>query len=240
MPHTLFISDLHLSTDQPNSIAAFRHFTRDIAPHAEALYILGDLFEYWAGDDDISDPFLAEVISALRELSAHGTRVYMLHGNRDFLMGQAMANACQATLLEDPTLLGLYGTPTLISHGDMLCTDDLEYQRFRVQVHDPESQKKFLAQPISVRKAHIEQLRQLSNKEKQNKDIAIMDVNDAAVAGLLRKYKYPRLIHGHTHRPNRHLHVVDGHTSERWVLGDWYRHGSALRCSEQGCETISF
>ena len=240
MPHTLFISDLHLSSDQSHSIAAFRHFIKDIAPQADALYILGDLFEYWAGDDDISDQFHAEVISALHELSAHGTKVFLMHGNRDLLMGQAMARACQATLLDDPTELNLYGTPTLLSHGDILCTDDVEYQRFRAQVHDAEFQKKFLAQPISARKDYIEQLRRLSTLEKQNKDIAIMDVNSAAVAGLLREYRYPRLIHGHTHRPDRHVHIVDGHSCERWVLGDWYQRGSALRCDVQGCHVLEF
>jgi len=240
MSHTLFISDLHLSADQPQSIAAFRHFVAAVAPKAEALYILGDLFEYWAGDDDIRDPFHAEVIGALRELSAHGTRVYLLHGNRDLLMGLDMAKACRATLLDDPTLLDLYGTPTLISHGDMLCTDDVEYQRFRAQVHDAGFKKNFLAQPLAARKAHIEQLRRQSTAAKQNKSIEIMDVNDEAVAGLLREYRYPRLIHGHTHRPRLHLHSVDGHTCERWVLADWYEHGSALRCTARGCETIGF
>lgn len=240
MPHTLFISDLHFSADQPHSISAFRHFITAIAPQADALYILGDLFEYWAGDDDIHDPFHAQVISALHGLAAHGTQVYLLHGNRDLLMGLALAQACKATLLDDPTLLNLYGMPTLLSHGDTLCTDDVEYQSFRAQVHDEEFQKNFLAQPLTARKSHIEQLRQLSTAAKKTKDSAIMDVNDEAVAVLLRKHHYPRLIHGHTHRPNRHEHIVDGHTCERWVLGDWYQHGSALRCDAQGCQVISF
>jgi UDP-2,3-diacylglucosamine hydrolase len=240
MPHTLFISDLHLSADQPHSMAAFRHFITAIAPRAEALYILGDLFEYWAGDDDIHDPFHAQVISALHGLAAHGTWVYLLHGNRDLLMGIVLAHACQATLLDDPTLLNLYGIPTLLSHGDTLCTDDVEYQRFRAQVHDAEFQKNFLARPLTSRKTHIKQLRQRSTTAKKAKDSAIMDVNDETVAALLREYHYPRLIHGHTHRPNRHEHIVDGHTCERWVLGDWYQHGSALSCDAQGCKTISF
>jgi UDP-2,3-diacylglucosamine hydrolase len=239
MPHTLFISDLHLSADQPHSMAAFQLFIGTIAPQADALYILGDLFENWAGDDDIHDPFHAKVISALHGLAARGTRVYLLHGNRDLLMGQALAHACQATLLDDPTLVDLYGKPTLLSHGDTLCTDDVEYQSFRAQVHDADYQKKFLAQPLQIRKAQIEQLRRLSTTAKQGKVSAIMDVNDAAVAALLREYHYPRLIHGHTHRPNRHEHIVDGHTCERWVLGDWYQHGSALRCDAQGCQVIN-
>jgi len=240
MPHTLFISDLHLDADRPNGMAAFRHFVATIASEADALYILGDLFEYWAGDDDIYDPFHAQVIGALHELATLDTKVFLLHGNRDLLMGKVLTHACRATLLNDPTLLDLYGTRTLISHGDTLCTDDVEYQKFRAQVHDAEFQESFLAQPLAARKAHIEQLRQQSTIEKQNKDSAIMDVSDDAVDALLRKYRYPRLIHGHTHRPDRHEHIVDGHRCERWVLGDWYQHGSALRCDVQGCRVLEF
>lgn len=131
MPHTLFISDLHLSADHADSMAAFRRFIREFAPHAERLYILGDLFEYWAGDDDRDDPFHAEVIAMLRGLSAHHTAVFILHGNRDLLMGETLASACHAKLIAEPTLLDLYGTPTLLSHGDTLCTDDVEYLAFR-------------------------------------------------------------------------------------------------------------
>jgi UDP-2,3-diacylglucosamine hydrolase len=240
MPHTLFISDLHLDADRPNGLETFRHFVATIASEADALYILGDLFEYWAGDDDIYDPFHTQVIGALHELATQDTKVYLLHGNRDLLMGKVLTHACRATLLEDPTLLDLYGTRTLISHGDTLCTDDVDYQRFRAQVHDVEFQKSFLAQPLAVRKTHIEQLRQRSTMEKQHKDSAIMDVSDDAVAALLRKYRYPRLIHGHTHRPDHHEHIVDGHRCERWVLGDWYQHGSALRCDVQGCRVLEF
>lgn len=240
MSHTLLISDLHLSADHPHSIAAFRRFIASLAPRAEALYILGDLFEYWAGDDDRHDPFHAEVIGALHGLAAHGTRIYLMHGNRDLLMGDALARAAGATLLEDPTPLDLYGTPTLLSHGDKLCTDDVEYQKFRAQVHDAEFQKNFLAQPLAARKSYIEQLRRQSTTAKQNKDSAIMDVNDDAVAALLREHRYPRLIHGHTHRPKRHEHTVDGHLCERWVLSDWDQQASALRCDAQGCRAVSF
>lgn len=240
MPHSLFISDLHLSADQPHSMAAFQRFIAELAPQAEALYILGDLFEYWAGDDDLEEAFNSQVIAALHSLALHGTRVYLLHGNRDLLIGEALANACHATLLNDPVLIDLYGTPTLLSHGDTLCTDDAEYQRYRAQVHDADFQRQFLAKPLAERKAYIAQLRSRSMAEKQSKDSAIMDVNDAAVADLLRAYRYPRLIHGHTHRPCRHEHSVDGHRCERWVLGDWHRHGTALRCDATGCRMISF
>lgn len=234
MPHTLFISDLHLSADQPCSMAAFRRFINDIAPQAEALYILGDLFEYWAGDDDLDDPFHAEVATTLRNLALHDTRLYLLRGNRDLLIGEALAEACHATLLNDPVLIDLYGTPTLLSHGDTLCTDDTEYQRYRATVHDAEFQRQFLAKPLTERKAYIAQLRNRSMAEKQSKDTLIMDVNDAAVTALLREYHYPRLIHGHTHRPNRHEHQIDGHRCERWVLGDWHQQGAALRCDSNG------
>jgi UDP-2,3-diacylglucosamine hydrolase len=240
MPHTLFISDLHLSPDHRHSIAAFRRFIATLAPQAEALYILGDLFEYWAGDDDRHDLFHAEVVDALHDLAARGTKVYLMHGNRDLLMGDELAQSCRAMLLPDPTLLDLYGTSTLLSHGDKLCTDDVEYQQFRAQVHDAEFQRKFLAQPLAARKAYIEQLRVQSTAAKQSKDNAIMDVNDDAVAALLREYRYPRLIHGHTHRPKRHEHVVDGHRCERWVLSDWDQQVSALRCDVQGCQVVSF
>lgn len=240
MSHTLFISDLHLSADQPISMAAFQHFITTLAPAAEALYILGDLFEYWAGDDDINDPFHAQIIAGLRSLATQNTQLYLLHGNRDLLIGQVMAQACQATLLDDPTLIELYGTPTLLSHGDTLCTDDTEYQRYRTEVHDAVFQQQFLAKPLSERKAYIEQLRIRSKAEKQGKASAIMDVNDAAVSALLRAHHYPRLIHGHTHRPKHHEHRLDGRMCERWVLGAWYQQGSALRCDTQGCHTISF
>lgn len=240
MPHTLFISDLHLSADLPQSMAAFQHFTATLAPRAESLYILGDLFEYWAGDDDRHDPFHRQVITMMRNLASHGVKIYLMHGNRDFLMGQTLANACHATLLPDPTRIDLYGTPTLLSHGDILCSDDTEYQRYRAQVHDADFQKNFLAKLLTERKAYIAHLRERSTAEKQTKDSAIMDVNDDAVADLLRRHNYPRLIHGHTHRPNRHEHIVDGYTCERWVLGDWYQHGSALCCDASGCEVIRF
>lgn len=240
MPHILFISDLHLSADHADSMAAFRRFMRDIAPHAEQLYILGDFFEYWAGDDDCDDIFHAEVIALLRGLSASNTALFILHGNRDLLMGDALATACHAQLLAEPTLIDLYGTPTLLSHGDTLCSDDIEYQKFRAQVHSAAFQSQFLAQPLSARKAYIEKIRTHSSQEKQHKSMEIMDVNADAVATLLREHAYPQLIHGHTHRPNRHEHRVDGKTCVRWVLGDWGVEGNALRCDLNGCAVIKF
>ena len=241
MPHTLFISDLHLSAIHLRSSKLFLNFAKHIAPQAETMYILGDLFEYWAGDDDLDDQFHHTITTALRELNEHGTHIYLMHGNRDFLMAEKLAYACHATLMTDPTLLDLYGTPTLVSHGDALCTDDDDYQAFRRQVRSRSWQQQFLAQPLSQRKAQIEQLRRQSEHEKSHKPMSIMDVNDEAVCALLREHGYPRLIHGHTHRPARHLHHLDGHNCERWVLGDWDTKANALRCDSSGIrwETIA-
>ncbi len=235
MSHSLFISDLHLSAVQPRSAELFLRFAKDAVPQAAALYILGDLFEYWAGDDDLDDPFHQSVCSVLDTLGAQGTRVFIMRGNRDFLMDQRLAAACRATLLSDPTLLDLYGTPTLLSHGDALCTDDAEYQQFRRMVRNADWQAQFLEQPLPRRRAQIEQLRAQSEQSKRTKAMDDMDVSCDAVNELLREHGYPRLIHGHTHRPARHVHHLDGRSCERWVLGDWDS-GKAvfLRCEASG------
>jgi len=237
MPHTLFISDLHLSAEQP-ATDLFLGFIGSVAPKAEALYILGDLFEYWAGDDDLDDPLHQTVTSALQQLARGGTHVYLMHGNRDLLMDKALEQACEATLLPDPTMVELYGRPFLLTHGDLLCTDDHDYQAWRKQAHDPEFQRQFLAQPLEQRKAFIGELRSRSQQEKRTKSEAIMDVNAEAVAAMLREHGYPNMIHGHTHRPGHHQHYVDGQECERWVLSDWDRHGDALRCDAQGCRRL--
>ena len=237
MPYTLFISDLHLCPTRPAINRIFFEFLRGPAARAEALYILGDLFEYWAGDDD-DDPFNASVLAALRKLADRGVALYLMHGNRDFLIGDRFTAACRAKLLPDPTLVNLYDTPTLMMHGDTLCTDDLKYQQFRVKVRDPQWQKNFLAQPLAARKQVIAGLRAESTAEKKLKTEAIMDVAPAAVEATLREHGYPRLIHGHTHRPALHQHVIDGHQCERWVLADWYTSGSYLQCDAQGCRVI--
>lgn len=239
MPHTLFISDLHLCEAQPHITQLFLDFTRDTAPGADALYILGDLFEYWAGDDDLDTPLHRTITDALHMLATGGTAVFIMHGNRDFLMDAQLAQACHATLLADPTLLDLYGTRTLLSHGDALCTDDVQYQAFRRQVRNSQWRAAFLAQPLAKRKAQIEEIRTISKSEKQSKRMDIMDVNLSAVAQLLREHGYPRLIHGHTHRPALHQHRVDGISCERWVLGDWQATGNALRCDAAGCRTLT-
>lgn len=241
MPHTLFISDLHLSEDEPHITQLFLNFARDTAPKAEALYILGDFFEYWAGDDDRNTPFHQQIITAIHTLSQQGTPVYLMHGNRDFLMDQQLADDCNATLLPDPSIINLYGTPTLLTHGDAMCTDDKQYQAFRQQVRQPSWRNDFLAQPLAQRKATIEQLRKMSEAQKQTKAMDIMDVNLDAVAELFRSHHYPRMIHGHTHRQKMHRHEVDGKICDRWVLGDWHTTGNALRCDAAGSrfETIA-
>lgn len=240
MTHSLFISDLHLCENTPLTTRLFHHFIMHSAPQAEALYILGDLFEYWAGDDDLDTPFHREITGALQTLTRQGTRLYIMRGNRDFLMNSQLAEACNATLLNDPTVLDLYGTPTLLTHGDALCTDDTEYQAFRAQVRNNRWQQQFLALPLAQRKAQIEQIRKKSEAEKQNKASSIMDVNLQAVNELLHEHHYPRIIHGHTHRPAHHLHRLDGHSCDRWVLADWDKRANALRCDRNGIawETI--
>lgn len=235
---TLFISDLHLAPERPQITEQFLRFTRSTAAGADALYILGDLFEYWVGDDDLEDPLNGMVSSALSALAATGTAVFLMRGNRDVLLGSDFATRCRATLLDDPVLVNLYGTPTLLSHGDALCTDDVDYQRFRLYARDPGNQQKFLAQSLEARREQMRGMRAQSEASKQQKTEAIMDVAPAAVESLLRRHTYPRLIHGHTHRPARHVHTVDGHSCERWVLNDWYDSGGYLRCDAAGCTAV--
>lgn len=237
MPTTLFISDLHLSPETPHITRLLLDFLAGPAAGADALYILGDLFEYWAGDDDLPDPCHQQVVGALRQVCASGTQLYLMHGNRDLLIGQDFSAACGATLLHDPLVIDLYGVRTLLSHGDILCTDDVEYQAFRRQVHDPEWQRVFLAQPLTLRKAQIAGMRERSQLEKSVKSEAIMDVNAGAVAALFRQHGIPnRLIHGHTHRQARHTLEVDGKNVERVVLGDWGAIGNCLVCTPNSCE----
>jgi len=237
--HSIFVSDLHLTPDRPRAAELFFGLVAGTAARAEALYILGDLFEYWVGDDDLTDPFNASVADALHALSAKGVALHFMHGNRDLLVGEQFAGRCGAKLIADSLLLDLYGTKTLVMHGDTLCTDDVEYMKFRAFAHDPENQRKFLSQPLAARKQQIIGYRAESEKSKQGKSAEIMDVTPAAVEKTLREHGYPRLIHGHTHRPARHVHVVDGKSCERWVLTDWYGRAGFLHCDASGCKAES-
>ncbi len=234
MARTLFISDLHLSPQRPELVAAFHEFVRGPARGAAALYILGDLFDLWLGDDQLRDPLAAGVANALAELARSGTAVYLQRGNRDFLLGERFAKASGATLLPDAVVHKLHGTPTLIMHGDQLCTDDVGYQRFRAWWQDPVHRRRFLALPFIVRRGIGAMLRAGSRKAMGSKPESIMDVNAGAVVSALRERRVTRLIHGHTHRPARHEHDVDGRACERQVLADWYQRASYLEVSDTG------
>lgn len=229
----LFVSDLHLDAARPATTRAFLDLLAGEARRAEALYILGDLFEAWVGDDDPGEPG-ASVCAALNELSASGVPVFLMRGNRDFLYGQRMAQRCGATLLPDPCVVSLYGVPTLLMHGDLLCTGDTAYQAFRRQVRDPAWQQQFLAQPLAARQAFAAQARAASREHQQGASESIMDVTPAAVAETMARFGVNRLIHGHTHRPAMHALLVDERPAQRVVLGDWYDQGSLLRVSPDG------
>jgi UDP-2,3-diacylglucosamine hydrolase len=235
MDHSLFISDLHLCDSRPHITQAFHAFLEKTAVKANALYILGDLFEYWAGDDVIKTDALIANIHALRSL-ANNTSVFFMHGNRDFLIAEGFEKASGISILPDPSLIVLYGKSVLLSHGDALCTDDIAYQKFRTEVRSEAWKSQFLTQPLAARVAYIEQLRAKSEQAKSTKSMQIMDVNAIAVENLLREFDYPPIfIHGHTHRPKKHIHKLDGKTCERWVLGDWYEQGSYLKLDKNGC-----
>ncbi len=234
----LFISDLHLSPDRPAITGLFLDFLKGPARKAESLYILGDLFEYWAGDDSLADPFNARIASALAACAAAGPRVFFMRGNRDFLIDDGFAAAAGLGLLEDPARVELANGPAMLSHGDALCTDDEAYQAFRTMVRSPKWIRAFLAQPLAERRREIEAMRARSEVEKRIKSTAIMDVNAAAVADFFRRHACTRLIHGHTHRPALHQLSVDGRPCERWVLADWYDSGSCLICDEEGLRAL--
>jgi UDP-2,3-diacylglucosamine hydrolase len=236
---TLFVSDLHLCPSRPQTVRQFLAFLEADASGAEALYILGDLFEYWAGDDDLDNSFNATVCSALKRLTSSGTKVFFLPGNRDFLIGNGFALATGATLLDEPHLVAIGGVPTLLLHGDTLCTDDAAYQDFRRQIRSSPWRKAFLGQPLVERKAQIEILRSTSESEKGKKSMTLMDTNADAVAAVLRQHGLPpRLIHGHTHRPAQHTHGIDGQQCERWVLAAWDDAPAYLRIDSAGCRSV--
>lgn len=238
MLHSLLLSDLHLCDSRPNISQAFVLFLQHIAIKADSLYILGDLFEYWPGDDAIASGFQHSIINALKNLASSDVKVFFMAGNRDFLLGDGFAKATGLTILPDTSLLNLYGKPVLLSHGDALCTDDIAYQTFRQEVRSTQWQQQFLSQPLEKRIAYITQLRAKSELAKTTKSMQIMDVNNDAVALLLRENNYPpTFIHGHTHRPNKHKIVLDGYKIERIVLGDWYEQGSYLSIDSTGCHS---
>lgn len=239
MKPILFISDLHLCAERPEINRVFFRFLEREAAGAAALYILGDLFEYWAGDDDLAESPHAEVAEALRRLAASGVPARIIPGNRDFLLGPRFARAAGAEIIGDEAVIQLFDTPTLILHGDQLCTDDVQYQAFRARVRQPWLQKLFLALPMGLRKRLVGNIRSRSQAAAATKPPEIMDVNQDAVEQALREHGCPRMIHGHTHRPARHPLQVDGRNCERWVLPAWYEGGGYLRCDPQGISAIA-
>ena len=232
---TWFISDLHLDTTRPHSTEAFFTFLKEIQGKAEALYILGDLFEYWIGDDVLNTPLGASIetiINNIRKLVDSGTTVYFAHGNRDFLIGDDFIKRTGAILLDEHKVIDLYGTPTLILHGDTLCTDDTDYQQLRIMLRNPQWQQRFLAKPLQARIEEASNLRKISQEKTKGKQEEILDVNQTSVENIMQEFGVRQMIHGHTHRPATHTFKLDGKVAKRIVLGDWYGQGSYLEFSK--------
>lgn len=230
---TLFISDLHLESGRPEIGEQFLAFLDGPARKADALYILGDLFESWLGDDD-PNPYYAGMRDAIHALTGSGVPAFFMRGNRDFLVGERFVTAAGVTLLEDPHALELHGENVLLSHGDALCTDDVEYQRVRAMTRDPEWQAMMLARPIAERAAYAAQARAQSMAHGQAMEEEISDVNQEAVDKMIRDSGCDVLLHGHTHRPAVHPFHVDGQPVHRIVLGDWYEQGSIVEWDKDG------
>lgn len=230
MRETLFISDLHLDPLRPAVTAAFTALLADAAPTVDAIYILGDLFEMWIGDDD-DDPFALACTSALRAASRR-TAISLLHGNRDFLLGEAFAAHSGVTLLADPVVIDLYARPVLLTHGDALCIGDHAYQAARGALRTAAWQQSTLAEPLAARRELGLALRAQSRAANANKAAHIMDVDQQAVGDLLQSHPATDLVHGHTHRPGIHtIHLANGHALHRYVLGDWGKFGWVLRAT---------
>ncbi|HBU95434.1 MAG TPA: UDP-2,3-diacylglucosamine diphosphatase [Leclercia adecarboxylata] len=236
---TLFIADLHLQTEEPAITAGFLRFLQGEARHADALYILGDLFEAWIGDDD-PNPLHREIAIAIKALVDSGVPCFFVHGNRDFLLGKRYARDCGMTLLAEETVLDLYGRNILIMHGDTLCTDDIGYLAFRAKVHTPWIQTLFLALPLFIRSRIAAKMRAGSKAANSSKSMTIMDVNPQAVASVMAKHQVQWLIHGHTHRPYMHDLTVNDKPAHRVVLGAWHTEGSMIKVTPDGVELIAF
>ena len=225
---SLYISDLHLHEERPAANERFFRFVEEDAAGDDALYVLGDLFEYWIGDEELETPFNGIVVSFFHRLARAGTRLYFMHGNRDFLLGSRFAAATGGELLADPSVKD----DILLMHGDTLCIDDLDYQNWRRTARDPGWQRGFLAKSLAERHSVVHGLREKSKEVIGAKPAQIMDVNEGAVADALRRHGVARLVHGHTHRPGLHRLEVDGRRCERWVLPDWYGGGGYLEVAQ--------
>ena len=236
---TFFIADIHLCAQEPAITAGFLRFLREDAPQADALYILGDLFEAWIGDDD-PEPLHAQIAAALNQLHQQGVPCFFIHGNRDFLLGRRFARDSLMTLLPEKKVLELYGRRVLILHGDTLCTDDVSYQNFRNKVHNPLIQKLFLMLPLKWRLGIAAKMRANSKASNQGKSLAIMDVNPQAVVSEMQAAGVEWMIHGHTHRPAVHDVPLGEKTGHRVVLGAWHEEGSMVKVTAENVELISF
>lgn len=230
---TLFISDLHLEADRPDIAEQFIKFLKTDALEADDLYILGDLFEAWVGDDDPNTHY-AKIKMAIRKVVDKGIPVYFMHGNRDFMIGHQFANETGVEILPDPYPVTMYGQHTLLTHGDAMCTDDIQYQRVRQMVRNPEWQKTILAKPLKERLRIAAEARRQSLEQTINMNLNIMDVNQDEVIRVIREYKVDILVHGHTHRPDVHTIDLGNRKAKRIVLGDWYTQGSVLRWDLRG------
>ena len=227
-----FIADLHLSADRPDITACSLSFLKNEAPQASKLYILGDLFEYWIGDDDDSD-FVNSIAAALKKLADSGTQLYFIHGNRDFLLGKKYAKKSGLTLLPETDIIELFGQKALIMHGDTLCTRDVDYQKFRKKSRSWWWQFIIKSLPLKTRKKIAENYRKKSAQAKQSKSLDIMDVTPTEVVKELEKAEVLLLIHGHTHRPAEHNITVNEKAAKRIVLGDWYEQGAWLKVTPE-------
>jgi len=231
---TLFISDLHLTLERPEVTRKFITLLQNRAQSAKALYILGDLFDTWIGDDDFSPP-IKLIKKALREFIEHGTPVFYLHGNRDFLIGQRFSKETGITLLDEYSVIDLYGTNTLLTHGDLLCTDDIAYQEFRRTSHSLAWQQNVLSKPLLLRLLYARWYRLRSYFHKRQKSQDIMDVNQETIRQVMQYYQVTRLIHGHTHRPAVHELEINQQKAQRFVLAEWKKEHASLLCwSESG------
>jgi len=225
----LFISDLHIALEKPEITRRFLKFLNERAPKAAALYILGDLFDVWVGDDDFTSP-TKQIRTHLKQLTESGTKVFLQSGNRDFLLGEQFCQQTGVVLLGDYAVIDLQGTPTLLTHGDLLCTDDLPYQAFRVKSHSLEWQQNVLSKPLLIRLLVARWYRFRSYFHKRNKSQDIMDVNQDTVVNVMKEHACFRLIHGHTHRPNSHLFTIDNQAAERFVLSAWTKEAGEVLC----------
>lgn len=234
MQPTLFLSDLHLSPDRPATAAAFEAFCAGPARAAAVVYVLGDLYDWWIGDDQLDDPFAARIAAALRGVTAAGVPVHVMQGNRDFLYGKRFEDATGTALLPEQLVVDVNGVPTVLLHGDELCTSDLDYQRYRARMRTPETRRRLLALPAFVRRWIARSLRRKSRDPSAQKPESILDVAEDAVVATFRAHGVERMIHGHTHRPATHHVVVDGRHCERVVLADWHDRGHWLEADAEG------